>query len=126
MPLILMAGNVAEPPNYKGYEFNHGMDTAAFSAAVRYPHAVATLDTCHHPACNLNLLELPTEGLFAKMLRRYQALSLGRGETVCSVYDMVAVIYLIHPERFRTESAVDTDGNRLTLLRYTGETPILA
>lgn len=125
MPLILMAGNVAEPPNYNGYEFNHGMDTAAFAASVRYPHAAATLDTCHVPACNLNLLALPTDGLFARMMRRYQALSQGRGEEVCSVYDMVAVVYLVHPERFETVAATDPDGNRLTQLRYISEKSIL-
>ncbi|MBQ8340407.1 MAG: nucleoside hydrolase [Clostridia bacterium] len=126
LPLILMAGNVAEPPNYNGYEFNHGMDTAGFAAAVRYPHAVATLDTCHAPTCNLIGQTLPTEGLFARMLHRYLALSRGRGETVCSVYDMVAVVYLIHPERFRTEAVVDPQGNHLSLLRYISEKSILA
>jgi inosine-uridine nucleoside N-ribohydrolase len=101
------------------------MDTAGFAFAVSHPHAVATLDTCHSPACNLNLQELPTEGLFARMMRRYQALSLGRGETVCSVYDMVAVVYLVYPERFTTEQCVDPDGNFLTMLRYISEKSIL-
>ncbi len=125
LPLILMAGNVAEPPNYNGYEFNHGMDTAAFAETVKHPHAVATLDTCHVPACNLNMLTLPAEGLFARMLQRYQALSKGRGEEICSVYDMVAVAYLIHPDRFVTEDATDPDGNRLSLLRYVSKKSIL-
>ncbi len=125
-PLILMAGNIAEPPNYNGYEFNHGMDTEAFAASVKYPHAIATLDTCHVPACDLNQLSLPEKGLFAQMLRRYQALSKGRGEEVCSVYDLVAVAYLVHPDRFTTESAFDSDGNCLTVLRYISEKSILA
>ena len=52
LPLILMAGNIAEPPNFNGYEFNHALDIPAFAECVKYPHAAATLDSCHAPLCD--------------------------------------------------------------------------
>lgn len=125
LPLILMAGNIAEPPNFHGYEFNHGMDIPAFAACVKYPHVCATLDTCHVPKCDLMQLSLPTEGLLAKLLAGCLALSRGRGEQLCCAYDLTAVVYLLHPERFCTEEAPDPDGNRITLLRYISEEPIV-
>ena len=127
LPLIIMAGNIAEPPNYNNeYEFNHGMDTESFSYCVKYPHKIATLDTCHIDLCNLNLIERPTEGLLGKMVAKYRELSLGRDETVCSVYDMVAVVYLVHPDRFSFYEACDPQGNLLNVLKYESEKPILA
>lgn len=124
LPLIIMGGNIAEPPNYKGYEFNHGLDTASFAECVRYPHAVATLDTCHVDLCNLNLLTIDEDGLFSKLLLRYLEMSQERGETVCSVYDMTAVVYLIHPERFETALMKDKDENTLCVLKYIADVPI--
>ena len=127
LPLIIMAGNIAEPPNYNNkYEFNHGMDTESFAYCVKFPHKIATLDTCHIDLCNLNLIDLPTEGLLAKMVARYRELSLGRGESICSVYDMVAVVCLVHPERFSVCEATDPQGNLLSVLKYVSKEPIFA
>ena len=124
LPLIMMAGNINEPPNYKGYEFNHGMDIQAFAKCVKYPHAAATLDTCHCPACNLNLHELPKEGMFAKMLARYRDMSRGRGEEICSVYDLTALVYLTHPQRFESAVMEDKDGNPVNVLKYISQIPV--
>jgi len=124
-PLIIMGGNVSEPPNYNGYEFNHGMDKEAFAECVKYEHAVATLDTCHIDLCDLNLLTLPSDdGLFSRMLYRYRQMSQRRKEAVCSVYDMTAVAYLIHPERFEIVSMKDMDENELSVLKYIGTMPV--
>ena len=125
LPLIIMAGNIAEPPNYNGYEFNHGLDTESFAFCVKYPHAVATLDTCHIDMCDLNKTNSERQGLLGKMLDRYHKLSQSRNEEVCSVYDLVAVSYLLHPERFETYSATDKDGNALTVLRYISNKPVI-
>lgn len=125
LPLIMMAGNIAEPPNYNGREFNHGVDVAAFAEAVKYPHVSATLDTCHSPKCDLNRIDLPTEGLLGRMLCRYRELSRERKETVCSVYDLTAVVYLLSPERFTVEEASDPDGNRVSVLKYIAQEPIV-
>jgi inosine-uridine nucleoside N-ribohydrolase len=125
LPLILMAGNIAEPPNYNGYEFNHGVDTQAFAECVKYPHAVATLDTCHVPACDLNKFDFHADGLFGRMVDRYLELSKSRNEAVCGVYDLVAFVYLIHPERFEIYSATDKDGNKLSVLKYICDKPII-
>ena len=126
LPLIIMGGNIAEPPNYNGYEFNHGMDVKAFAECVKYPHAVATLDTCHVDLCNLNLLTINEDALFSKLLLRYRKMSQSRGETICSVYDMVTIVYLIHPERFEVVLMKDKDENELSVLKYVGNMPIFA
>ena len=125
LPLIMMAGNIAEPPNYNGREFNHGVDVAAFAQTVKYPHVSATLDTCHSPKCDLNRIEVPTEGILGRMLCRYREMSRERKEAVCSVYDLTAVIYLLFPERFVVEQRTDPDGNLVSVLRYIAEAPIL-
>lgn len=125
LPLIMMAGNIAEPPNYNGYEFNHGIDLEAFAETVKYPHVIATLDTCHSPYCNLRTFDYPKEGIFGKMLNRYFELCDGRGEEVISVYDLTAIVYLIYPDRFTVESRVDKLGNKLNVLKYIAEKPII-
>ena len=51
--LLIMGGCVAEEPNFNGYEFNHYLDIPAFNECVKYPHAVATLDSCRAPRFNL-------------------------------------------------------------------------
>ena len=125
LPLIMMAGNIAEPPNYMGFEFNHGIDLEAFAETVKYPHVIATLDTCHSPYCDLRKFDYPKDGLFGKMLSRYFELCDGRGEEVISVYDLTAIVYLIHPDRFTVESRVDKVGNKLNVLKYIADRPIV-
>jgi len=125
LPLVLMGGNISEPPNYGAYEFNHGVDTESFAECVKYPHRIATLDTCHFPLCDLNRIELEVSGLLGDLLNRYKELSRERKEQVCGVYDMVAVVYLIHPERFGVEISEDNDKNRLSVLKYISDKPII-
>ncbi len=125
LPLVMMAGNISEPPNYNGYEFNHGLDVQAFAECVKYPHVAATLDTCHNPLCDLNLFEISQKGLLKLMLERYLEMSRERNEAVCSVYDLTAVVYLLHPEYFTTEKRTDKDGNEVTVLKYIFSEPIV-
>lgn len=125
LPLIMMAGNVAEPPNYLGYEFNHALDPDAFAACMPYTDACATLDTCHDPQCDLNRILPQAEGLFGQMLTRYREMSNARNEAVCAVYDLTAVVYLLHPERFEIDMATDRDGNRIPMLQYIHLQPLL-
>ncbi len=125
LPLVLMCGNINEPPNFNGYEFNHGMDADGFAQCVKFPHVCATLDTCHCSACDMNKTEIKAQGLLGKMLNRYHQMSLDRKEEVCSVYDLTAVVYLIHPERFETHTASDPFGNTVTVLRYISDKPII-
>lgn len=123
--LLMMGGNVAEPPNYKGYEFNHGMDTDAFQASVHYTHLIATLDSCHCPQCDFYSIELEGDELFERMARRAVELSERRGEKACYIYDLVAAVCLLHPEKFTVEPAVDKDGNALSMLRYIAQEPLI-
>lgn len=125
LELIMMCGNISEPPNYNGYEFNHGIDPDSFAQCVKYPHVCATLDTCHCDACDMNKSEIKAQGLLGKMLECYHQLSLSRKEEICSIYDLTAVVYLIHPERFETYPATDPFENKITALRYISEKPII-
>lgn len=125
LPLIMMCGNINEPPNYNGYEFNHGLDAYSFAQCVKFPHICATLDTCHCNACDMNKTEIKAQGLLGKMLERYHQMSLDRKEEICSVYDLTAVVYLIHPERFETYRATDPFGNKITVLRYISDKPLI-
>lgn len=125
LPLVMMAGNVSEPPNYNGYEFNHGMDPAAFAACVQYPHVCATLDTCHVPQCDLMRHRPPETGVFGKLLSRCLELSRGRGESLCSAYDLTATVYLVYPERFEVRQTTDPQGNRVSMLYYAATETVL-
>lgn len=118
LPLILMAGNISQPPNYNGYEFNHAINKEAFSFVVKYAHVAATLDTCHCEKCNLNKYDISSDGLLGILLNRYKKMSEERNEEVCSVYDLVAVVYFLHPERFSVEVLSDKDGNNVSVLKY--------
>lgn len=125
LPLIMMGGNIKEQPNYKGYEFNHGIDTKSFSECVKFPHMIATLDTCHCPHCNLNFFDFNKDTLLGRMLYRYKELSNSRGESICSVYDLTAIVYLVHPEKFDSYIAYDKDLNKLSVLKYIDDRPII-
>lgn len=125
LELVMMCGNINEPPNYNGYEFNHGIDPDGFAQCVKYPHICATLDTCHCNACDMNKSEIKAQGLLGKMLERYHELSIGRKEEICSVYDLTAVVYLLYPERFETYPATDPFNNKITALRYISDKPII-
>lgn len=116
-PLVLMAGLVHEKPNFNGYEFNHELDKAAFAETVRYPHVVATLDTCRVPV--FNRIDRRTDGatLKGQLINRAIELAAARHPDNCYIYDYVAAQYLTDPERFTTDVCVDPWGNTLTQLR---------
>ncbi len=123
--VIMMGGNISERPNFGAYEFNHGMDPVAFSECVKFNHSIATLDTCHCGPCDFNYITLKNDGLFERAVKRYVELSNERKEEGCYVYDLVAIIYLMHPERFSSECKEDAFGNRLNVLKYVSRDPIV-
>lgn len=116
--VIFMCGNISEPPNYNGYEFNHGMDPESFAECVKYPHFCVTLDTCHNKYCDFNLINITEDGLFKKSVDRTVELSNDRLEDACYIYDLVAVIYLLEPEKFTSEVKTDPFGNQINVLKY--------
>ncbi len=123
--LIMMAGNISEEPNYNGYEFNHGVNTEAFAECVKYPHATVTLDTCHCDCCNLNKTTISKNGLLGELISRYHDLSKSRNEEICAIYDLTAVVYAIHPEKFVITQKTDKDGNVISVLEYISQEPII-
>lgn len=116
--LVLMCGNIAEPPNYKEYEFNHGVNPEAFSECVKYPHCSVTLDTCHNKYCDFFLIENKEEGWLKNAIERAKELSRERNEAFCAIYDLAAVAYLLEPERFTNEIKTDPFGNKVNVLSY--------
>ncbi len=124
-PLILMCGNIAEPPNFNGYEFNHALDRKAFSECVKYPHASATLDSCHNPKCDFYKIDLDGDSLFYRFARRSVELSRERKESICAIYDLVAAVYLLKPEEFVTEVQTDRDGNSVSVLKFVGKSMLI-
>ncbi len=124
LPLVMMAGNIAEPPNYKGYEFNHGLDTVAFGECVKYPHVTATLDTCHHPLLDFYHIVPEGDSLFCRFVTRAVEFARKRGDDKASIYDLTAVFYLLNPSRFSVARQTDRDGNLLSVLQYTDSRPM--
>ncbi len=115
---VFMAGNIAETPNFKGYEFNHALDRAAFAEAVLFPHVAVTMDTCRNPLFNVQEGGVAGEGLLRRIVNRSRELTFVSGEKGCYVWDDIAVKYLRHPAWFSLESATDRDGNRLNVAKY--------
>ncbi len=118
IPLIMMAGNIAEPPNYNGYEFNHGMDIKAFAECAKYRHVTATLDTGNNPVLDFYKVSLNNDTVLAQLISASVKLSLKRKEEIASVYDLCAAYYLINPSKFEIENMTDKDGNKLSVLKY--------
>lgn len=116
--LIFMCGNIAELPNYKNYEFNHGVNPEAFSECLKYPHYSVTLDTCHNKYLDFFLIENKENGWLSKAIERAKELSRERNEAFCAIYDLAAVIYLLEPERFISETKTDPFGNKINVLKY--------
>lgn len=116
---LFMAGCVHATPNYKGMEFNQGINTDAFAACLAYPHRGVLLDTA------APLLQVPDtltgEGLIPQMTARYRELCRANGEETCYVWDDLAVCALLYPELFRTEVHTLPDGNKVSCLFYTGD-----
>lgn len=111
--LIIMGGLINEEPNFKGYEFNHCLDTDAFSYCVKFPHTAITLDTCRVPILNIRNVDIKDDGLYEQVLRADQVLSIKRNEQGCFVWDDVAACYLLKPERFKVTTCTDPWGNKI-------------
>lgn len=115
---VFMGGNVAEAPNFHGYEFNHALNRKAFSDCVRYPHVAVTMDTCRHPLFNIQQKEIAGKDIPHKIVRRSRELTLRSGEVGCYVWDDIAVKALRHPDWFALRKRTDKDGNLLTVAEY--------
>lgn len=116
---VFMGGNIAEEPNFHGYEFNHALDRTAFSEAVRArPHIAVTMDTCRHPLLNIQNDPPQGEGLQRLLVRRAREMTFVSGEKGCYIWDDMAVKALRHPEWFSCAPEADRDGNVLTVARY--------
>ncbi len=115
---VFMGGNIAETPNYHGYEFNHALDREAFSACVKLPHVAITMDTCRVPVLNIQDCGLSGTGMLRDLVRRSRELTFRSGEKGCYIWDDLAVKYLLHPDWFKLETRADRDGNLLTVARY--------
>lgn len=115
--LLIMGGCVSETPNFNGYEFNHCLDRDAFAFCVKFPHAVATLDTCRVPEFNYAGRRFDGSSLFARLANRSIVLAEARHKDNCYIYDYIAVQYLFYPDRFRLVTVTDPDGNTLSEIR---------
>ncbi len=115
---IFMGGNIAEEPNFQGYEFNHALNRVAFSRAVQTPHVAITMDTCRTSRLNIQPAALRGESLAVKIANRAREMSFISGEKGCYIWDDIAVKYLRHPNWFCVEKRVDKDGNELSVARY--------
>lgn len=116
--LVFMAGNIAQEPNFHGYEFNHALDREAFSRIVTYEHVAVTMDTCRVPLLNVQD-SLPEEGsLVSRFVHRAREMTFVSGEKGCYLWDDIAVKVLRHPSWFVTEKRVDRDGNHVNVARY--------
>ena len=118
--LVIMGGCVAEVPNFNGLEFNHAINVDAFARCVKYPHVIATLDSCRHPAFNFANKVFEGKSLLARALNRSIELAVARHKDNSFVYDYICVDYLIHPDKWIVEEKTDPLGNVLNQLRYIG------
>lgn len=116
---IFMGGNIREVPNFHGYEFNHALNRAAFSEAVKArEHVAVTMDTCRHPLLNIQQKPLEGGGLMRKIVNRAREMTFVSGEKGSYIWDDMAVKYLRHPDWFTLYEAADRDGNLLTVAQY--------
>lgn len=123
---VFMGGNIAESPNFRGYEFNHALDRAAFAAVTqRHAHVAVTMDTCRHPLLNVQNADLSGGGLQRRIVARAREMTFVSGEKGCYIWDDMAVKVLRHPDWFSLYAAEDRDGNRLTVAKYIHGKPYL-
>lgn len=116
---VFMGGNIAEEPNFHGYEFNHALDRAAFTDVTqRHAHVAVTMDTCRHPLLNVQNVDLSGGGLQQRIVARAKEMTFVSGEKGCYIWDDMAVKALRHPAWFETCAARDRDGNLLNVAKY--------
>ena len=125
MEMLLMGGHVNARPNYKGYEFNYGINPQAFAACLKFPHTVATLDTCHIKPLDYFDNNPMTDPLMKQLVDRIRQLDAERDFKKTCVYDYIAVGSLIFPDRYITESITDPFGNSITQLKYVCGQPLI-
>ena len=117
---IFMAGCVNAEPNYNGYEFNVGLNPAAFAECVKYPHKAVLLDTgCEN--LDISHLEIPLNTPYNILANACKMLSAKRGEKKCFIWDDIAVRYLFHPQSFTEKMQYDKNGNLINALTYIGD-----
>ena len=120
--ITIKGGCISETPNYKGKEFNDGLDHNAFIWTLRRPHSLVALDTCRVPAFNLAGARKTGNTLFNRLINRSIELSEARHPDNCYIYDYIAAVALIHPELFETENIYLPEICRdMTLLRLKDE-----
>ena len=98
--IMIMGGCTNEQPNFGEYEFNDALDHTAFVKLLSFPHAAATLDTCHNLAFDTLNLRVSEDTLLGTLVNRCTLLAEKRGETRNSVYDLVAAFALVNPDKF--------------------------
>ena len=120
---VIMGGCVRTPPNFKGYEFNQSLDPEAFSFCTRSSHYAVTLDTCRMDELDMRKREFLGQDLYSIIVRADQELSIKRGEEGCYIWDDVAAVCLLHPERFTFTKEKDRDGNMINNAAYVSPLP---
>lgn len=116
--LVIMGGIVNSEPNYNGYEFNQALDVNAFDYCVKFPHTAITLDTCRIEKLDMRKTEINGDDLHSRILKADIALSITRSEDGCYVWDDVAAIYVLYPERFEVKKEKDPFGNIISNAYY--------
>ena len=114
--LILMAGTVNATPNFNGMEFNQALDVQSYNASLKYPHKIATLDTCRAPQFNLAGHRFEGGGLLYKLINRANGLAEARHPDNSYIYDFITALYLIEPNIFGVRETRDPWGNSLNEL----------
>jgi len=119
--LVIMAGMVNAAPNHLGMEFNQALDPGSFNAQLKFPHKIATLDTCRMPQFNLAGRRFEGGRLLYRLINRANELAEARHPDNSYIYDFITALYLIEPQLFETRSVTDPWGNQLSELRVADE-----
>jgi len=119
--LVMMAGMVNAIPNHLGMEFNQALDPDSYNAQAKFPHKIATLDTCRAPQFNLAAWRFKGGRLLPRLVNRANELAEARHPDNSYIYDLIAALYLIEPQLFKKDSVTDPWGNRLGELRVADE-----
>ena len=123
---VFMGGNIAEEPNFHGYEFNHALDRTAFTAVTAHEsHVAVTMDTCRDPLFDIQHRDFAGDTLLRKVVLRARERTFLSGEKGCCIWDDIALKALRHPDWFAYETRRDRDGNELNVARYTYGKPYL-
>lgn len=115
---LIMAGVVLEIPNYKDMEFNQALDSGAYNECLKYPHFIATLDTCRHNSFNLAGYKLKNNSVLSSLINRSVRLAEKRHKDNSYIYDFITSLYLTNPLLFVSQNVTDKWGNSLTQLKF--------